>query len=223
MDVKRAVQGSILAAAAMIAGSAEASQVIQQQCELIPIPGPPDCGCDNCDQDTPPNPPHIVCYPGPTTSQEVCENITVEELTTPLSIARYTNGSDYQYTAAAPDVGYWFQAHAFSLANDGYEGAVPLYSMSDGKQHALMTDPSEAPGWFIEEQLGYIFPTTNNGFIPLYQFADPLRDDSFYTVNPVDADQLPCPSPAGTYNYATMEYTPPDCYFNYAVVGYCGT
>jgi hypothetical protein len=222
MSFKRAIQGCVAAGVAAIAGSAGASQVTQQQCFTILVPGPPDCGCNNCDSDTPPNPPMIVCYPGPTESQQQCQTVTVEELTTPIGVSRYSNGSDFQYTVASPDPGYVFEARAFSLANDDYQGAVPFYSMSDGTRHALSTDPSQAPGYWIEEQLGYIFPTTNNGFIPLSEYVDPLQDEAFDTVSLTDASALPCPSPTGEYNFATFVFTPPDCFIYETVLGYVG-
>jgi hypothetical protein len=224
LRVVRIVGGVVGATVLAFTVSARASeayvchQMPSEDCDVDQDCGPlyddPPSGCDPTGGYCAQNP--IVCNAPVTTCTYQNGTATCgyqDVISTPAVVWRSFNGETHAYTAqAAPPQGYYLEGNVFTLANDGYGGAVefpltgggPLFYYPVGDSGALSADPE---------------------LTPLYRFYNPTYGDYLYTTDPTEAQSFPCtPARCGfSMNGYCLAPIPPNCYLQMEpVFGYVG-
>src|ERR1041385_3340101 len=141
---------------------------------------------------------------------DVYDNIyvcsTVEQATAPLSIYRSynsTTGSHHYRTDPGLETGYVSEGLTFSLANDGYAGAVPFKPMQG----------SSGVGYYFPPSNPYAIPY----LVPMYLFTNPARGDALYTLDPHGGSSLPCDIHGGPSGPPVV-----NCWLGGGIAGYVG-
>jgi hypothetical protein len=200
MDHRRLLQAVVIVVGIGAAAAAGASVV--QQCVTIDTQMGQDCftagiSCTptgDCDV-------NIQCNPD---YGSVAACGSVEEATTPLPIYGSFNPTTLRHeykTSNSLDAGFESEGVLFQLANDNYNGAIELFAVSG------------AAAFYVRPNI----PTALPYLVPFYEWYNPQRGDTLYSLRSDAAAGLPC-------NITGHPSGPPtvDCWQGGGVWGYVG-
>lgn len=91
--------------------------------------------------------------------------------TTPLLQA--WNGQSYKYFTSYKECTSNYEGAICSIYKEKKANTTPLCLYSNGKEHRLSTQSIDAKtGWEIQKEIGYIYPSQQEGTLPLFEATD---------------------------------------------------